>query len=118
MILGKSGKSSDPPVNISLLHQIFTYSRRISQSRKDPKLGKMVLQGLNSMLYEKHHELKYPIAHLFYLILELGCGSGVVQSPPSQHLWEANPTMTISSNHGRHQRGPGHTRRRKRPYGL
>jgi hypothetical protein len=43
MILSKSGKSSDPLVDILLLHQIFRYSRRISQARKVPKLGKMVL---------------------------------------------------------------------------
>jgi hypothetical protein len=57
MILGESSKSSDSSVEIFLLHKIFRYSRRISQARKYPHFGKTMLQGLNSMLQEKHHEL-------------------------------------------------------------
>jgi hypothetical protein len=57
VIPSKSGKRSDPLVDIFLLHQISTYSRRISQARKGPQLGKTVLQGLNSTLYKERHEL-------------------------------------------------------------
>jgi hypothetical protein len=57
MILGELGKSSDPFVSILLLHQIFRDSRRISQARKVPNIGKTMLQGLHSMLHKKCHEL-------------------------------------------------------------
>jgi hypothetical protein len=57
MILGKLGKSSDPLVDILLLNQICRDSRRIYQARVTPKLGEMMLQGLNPTLYEKSHEL-------------------------------------------------------------
>jgi hypothetical protein len=57
MILGELGKSSGPSVGVLLLHQIFKDSRRISQAREVPKIGKTMLQGLNSMLHKKHHEL-------------------------------------------------------------
>jgi hypothetical protein len=57
MILGESSKSSHTLVEILLLHKIFGYSRRILQAGKSPQLGETMLQGLNSMLQEKCHEL-------------------------------------------------------------
>jgi hypothetical protein len=43
MILGKLGKSFDPFVGVLLLHQIFRDSKRISQDREVPKIGKTML---------------------------------------------------------------------------
>jgi hypothetical protein len=57
MILGESSQSSHTLVEILLLHKIFGYLRRILQAGKSPQLGETILQGLNSMLQEKHHEL-------------------------------------------------------------
>jgi hypothetical protein len=57
VIFSESSKSSHSLVKILLLHKIFRYSRRISQARKCPQFGEKMLQGLNSMLQEKHHEL-------------------------------------------------------------
>jgi hypothetical protein len=57
MILGELCKSPDPLVDILLLNQISRDSRRIYQARIVPKLGKMMLQGLNPMLHKERHEL-------------------------------------------------------------
>jgi hypothetical protein len=57
MILGELGEASDSPVDIFFLYQILEDASRIFQTRVTPKLGKAVLQGLNSMLHKKRHEL-------------------------------------------------------------
>jgi hypothetical protein len=57
MILGELGKSPDPLVDILLLNEISRDSRRIYQARIVPKLGKMMLQGLNPTLHKERHEL-------------------------------------------------------------
>jgi hypothetical protein len=57
MILGESTKSSHTLVEILLLYKIFGYSRTILQAGKSPQFGETVLQGLNSKLQEKRHEL-------------------------------------------------------------
>jgi hypothetical protein len=57
MLLGELGEIPDSLVDILFRHQVFRYARRILQARKSPEFGKAVLQGLNSTLYEKRHEL-------------------------------------------------------------
>jgi hypothetical protein len=57
MILGELGKSPDPLVDILLLNQISSDSRRIYQARIVPKLGKTMLQGLNPTLHKERYEL-------------------------------------------------------------
>jgi hypothetical protein len=57
MFLGKLGEIPDSLVDIFFQHQIFRYASRIFQARVSPELGETVLQGLNSTLYEKRHEL-------------------------------------------------------------
>jgi hypothetical protein len=57
MYLGELGEIPDSFVDIFFQHQIFRYASRIFQARISPKFGKAVLQGLNSTLYEKRHEL-------------------------------------------------------------
>jgi hypothetical protein len=57
MFLGELGKIPDSLVDIFFQHKIFRYASRIFQARVSPKLGEAVLQGLNSTLYEKRHEL-------------------------------------------------------------
>jgi hypothetical protein len=74
MILGESSSSSHTLVEILLHHKIFGYSRRILQAGKSPQLGETMLQGLNSTLQEKRHELSTPKVHLLYHPSTLGCG--------------------------------------------
>jgi hypothetical protein len=57
MIFGELGEAPNSLVDILFLYQIFRDASRIFQARVSPKLGKAVLQGLNSTLYEKCHEL-------------------------------------------------------------
>jgi hypothetical protein len=57
MILGESSKSPHSLVEILLLHKIFRYSRRISQARKCPQFGEVMVQRLNSTLQKKLHKL-------------------------------------------------------------
>jgi hypothetical protein len=57
MFLGELGEIPYSLLDIFFQHQIFRYASRIFQARVSPKLGKAVLQGLNSPLYEKRHEL-------------------------------------------------------------
>jgi hypothetical protein len=57
MFLGELGEIPDSLVDIFFQHQIFRYASRIFQARISPELGEAVLQGLNSTLYEKRHEL-------------------------------------------------------------
>jgi hypothetical protein len=57
MVLGELGEIPDSFVDFLLLHQVSRDVRRIHQARIDPKLGKTVLQGLNSTLHKKCHEL-------------------------------------------------------------
>jgi hypothetical protein len=57
MILGEPGETPDPLVDIFFRYQIFRDAGRIFQTRVTPKFGKAVLQGLNSTLNEKRHEL-------------------------------------------------------------
>jgi hypothetical protein len=53
MFLGDLGEAPDSLVDILFLYQIFRDASRIFQARVTPKLGKAVLQGLNSTLYKK-----------------------------------------------------------------
>jgi hypothetical protein len=57
MVLGELGEAPDSLVDILFLYQIFKDASRIFQARVAPKLGKAMLQGLNSMLHEERHEL-------------------------------------------------------------
>jgi hypothetical protein len=57
MFLGELGKIPNPLVDIFFQHQIFRYAGRIFQARVSPKIVEAMLQGLNSTLYEKRHEL-------------------------------------------------------------
>jgi hypothetical protein len=57
MFLGELGEIPDSLVDIFFRHQIFRYTSRIFQARESPEFGEAVLQGLNSTLYEKRHEL-------------------------------------------------------------
>jgi hypothetical protein len=57
MYLGELGKIPDSLVDIFFQHYIFRYASRIFQARISPKMGEAMLQGLNSTLYEKRHEL-------------------------------------------------------------
>jgi hypothetical protein len=57
MILGELGEAPDSLVDILFLYQIFRDASRIFQARVAPKLGKVMLQGLNSTLHEERHEL-------------------------------------------------------------
>jgi hypothetical protein len=57
MFFGELGEAPNSLVNILFLYQIFRDASRIFQARVSPKLGQAVLQGLNSTLYEKRHEL-------------------------------------------------------------
>jgi hypothetical protein len=57
MFFGELGEAPNSLVDILFLYQIFKDASRIFQARVSPKLGEAVLQGLNSMLYEKRHEL-------------------------------------------------------------
>jgi hypothetical protein len=52
MILGELGKAPDSLVDIFFLYQIFRDASRIFQARVTPKLGEVVLQGLNSTLHK------------------------------------------------------------------
>jgi hypothetical protein len=57
MFFGELSKIPNSLVDILFLYQIFRDASRIFQARVSPKLGEAVLQGLNSTLYEKRHEL-------------------------------------------------------------
>jgi hypothetical protein len=57
MIFGELGKAPNSLVDIFFLYQIFRDASRIFQARVIPELREAVLQGLNSTLYEEHHEL-------------------------------------------------------------
>jgi hypothetical protein len=57
MVLGELGEAPNSLVDILFLYQIFRDASKILQARVAPKLGKAMLQGLNSMLHEEHHEL-------------------------------------------------------------
>jgi hypothetical protein len=57
MFLGPLGDIPDSLVDIFFQYQVFRYASRVFQARVRPELGEAVLQGLNSMLYEKRHEL-------------------------------------------------------------
>jgi hypothetical protein len=57
MILGELGEAPDSLVDIFFLDQLFRDASRIFQTRETPKLGKAVLQGLNSTLHKERHEL-------------------------------------------------------------
>jgi hypothetical protein len=57
MILGELGEAPDSVIDIFFLYQIFRDASRIFQARITPKLGKAVLQGLNSTLHKERHEL-------------------------------------------------------------
>jgi hypothetical protein len=57
MVLDELGEAPDSLVDILLLYQIFRDARRILQARVVPKLGKAMLQGLNSTLHKERHEL-------------------------------------------------------------
>jgi hypothetical protein len=57
MFFCELGEAPNSLVDILFLYQIFRDASRIFQARVSPKLGEAVLQGLNSTLYEKHHEL-------------------------------------------------------------
>jgi hypothetical protein len=57
MFFGELGEAPNSLVDILFLYQIFRDASRIFQARVSPKLGELVLQGLNSILYEKRHEL-------------------------------------------------------------
>jgi hypothetical protein len=57
MILGELGEVPDSLVDILFLYQIFRDASRILQARVAPKLGKAMLQGLNSTLHKERHEL-------------------------------------------------------------
>jgi hypothetical protein len=57
MFLGELGETPDSFVDIFFQYQIFRDASRIFQVRVTPKFGKVVLQGLNSTLNKKHHEL-------------------------------------------------------------
>jgi hypothetical protein len=57
MILGELGEAPDSLVHIFFLYQIFRDASRIFQARVAPKLGKAMLQGLNSTLHKERHEL-------------------------------------------------------------
>jgi hypothetical protein len=57
MILGELGEVPNSLVDILFLYQIFRDASRIFQARVTPKLGKAVLQGLNSTLHKERYEL-------------------------------------------------------------
>jgi hypothetical protein len=57
MIFGELGEAPNSLVDILFIYQIFRDASRIFQTRVSPNLGEAVLQGLNSTLYEKRHEL-------------------------------------------------------------
>jgi hypothetical protein len=57
MVLSQLGEAPDSLVDILLLYQIFRDASKILQARVAPKLGKAMLQGLNSTLHEERHEL-------------------------------------------------------------
>jgi hypothetical protein len=57
MFLGELGKTPDSLVDIFFQYQIFRDASRIFQAGVTPKFGKAVLQGLNSTLNKKRHEL-------------------------------------------------------------
>jgi hypothetical protein len=57
MFLGELGEAPDSLVDIFFLYQIFRDMIRIFQAGVTPKFGKAVLQGLNSTLHKKCHEL-------------------------------------------------------------
>jgi hypothetical protein len=57
MVLGELGEAPDSFVDILLHYQIFRDASRILQARVAPKLGKAMLQGLNSTLHEERYEL-------------------------------------------------------------
>jgi hypothetical protein len=57
MFFGELSEAPNSLVDILFLYQIFRDASRIFQARISPKLGEAVLQGLNSMLYEKRYEL-------------------------------------------------------------
>jgi hypothetical protein len=57
MILGELGEVPNSLVHILFLYQIFRDASRIFQARVTPKLGKAVLQRLNSTLHKERHEL-------------------------------------------------------------
>jgi hypothetical protein len=57
MILGELGEVPNSLVHILFCYQIFKDASRIFQARVTPKLGKAMLQGLNSMLHKERHEL-------------------------------------------------------------
>jgi hypothetical protein len=57
MIFGELGEPPNSLVDILFLYQIFRDASRIFQARVSLKFGEAVLQGLNSTLYEKCHEL-------------------------------------------------------------
>jgi hypothetical protein len=57
VFFGELGEAPNSLVDILFLHQVFRDASRIFQARISPQLGAAVLQGLNSTLYEKRHEL-------------------------------------------------------------
>jgi hypothetical protein len=57
MFFGELSEAPNSLVDIPFLYQIFRDASRIFQARISPQLGETVLQGLNSILYKKHHEL-------------------------------------------------------------
>jgi hypothetical protein len=57
MILSELGKIPDSLVDIFSIYQIFRNASRIFQARESPEVGKAMLQGLDSTLYKKCHEL-------------------------------------------------------------
>jgi hypothetical protein len=57
MFLGELAKIPDSLVDIFFIYQIFRNASRIFQARESLEVGKAMLQGLDSTLYKKHHEL-------------------------------------------------------------
>jgi hypothetical protein len=57
MFLGELGEIPDSLVDIFFRYQILKYAGRIFQAGVIPMFGKAVLQGLNSTLNKKCHEL-------------------------------------------------------------
>jgi hypothetical protein len=57
MILGELDEVPNSLVYILFRYQIFRDASKIFQARVTPKIGKAVLQGLNSTLHKERHEL-------------------------------------------------------------
>jgi hypothetical protein len=57
MFLGELGETPNSLVDIFFLYQIFRDASRIFQAGVTPKISEAVLQGLNSTLNKKRHEL-------------------------------------------------------------